>query len=336
MISAGASTMLLTRKASSKYSLLPDSDSPAQTTEKPLRSRLLRSSYALTGFLLISSILVLVVLLTPKPRSTCTQPRLRQEWRTLSHDERQSYLAAARCLTRVPSSSLPNATIHDEFSLIHSRVGNYCMSTQYLYFLLYSNLYCPAHDAAPFLPWHRFFIHAYEAALQKHCQYDGITPCVSPVDVQHVTVPANQAPRYWDWSLDYQNLLKSPIWSTDEGFGPDGDKGTSSNMNPNPNPSTSVNGHCVVDGPFAGLTPVYYDGEYQPHCLSRGFLDEETVKKVGNLTMRPSVLQELVRNESSYFDFLLRVETMSHLTIPYVVQGDFRTVTAPNGEFPSP
>lgn len=93
-----------------------------------------------------------------------------------------------------------------------------------------------------------------------------------------------------------------------------------------------VNGHCVVDGPFAGFTPVYYEGTYQPHCLSRGFLDEGTVKRVGNLTMRPSVLQELVRNESSYFDFLLRVETMSHLTVPYVVQGDFRTVTAPNGE----
>lgn len=96
-----------------------------------------------------------------------------------------------------------------------------------------------------------------------------------------------------------------------------------------------INGRCVVDGPFAGFAPVYYEGVYKPHCLSRGFLDEKTVKRVGNLTIRPSVLQELVQSESSYFDFLLRMETMSHLTIPYVVQGDFRTVTAPNGEFPS-
>lgn len=105
--------------------------------------------------------------------------------------------------------------------------------------------------------------------------------------------------------------------------------------NPNPDPSRGINGHCVVDGPFAGFAPVYYEGMYKPHCLSRGFLDEQTVRRVGNLTMRPSVLQELVQSESSYFDFLLRMETMSHLTIPYVVQGDFRTVTAPNGEFPS-
>jgi tyrosinase len=137
--------MPFTGKASTKYSLLPDSDSPTPTTsEKPLRSRLTRSSYALIAVLLVSSVLISALLLTPKPRSTCTQPRRRQEWRTLTQNEKQSYLAAAHCLTTTPSSPLSNATIHDEFSLLHSRVGNYCNSLLSIY-----ALYIAANTASP-------------------------------------------------------------------------------------------------------------------------------------------------------------------------------------------
>lgn len=31
-----------------------------------------------------------------------------------------------------------------------------------------------AHDAAPFLPWHRYFIHLYELALREDCGYNGV------------------------------------------------------------------------------------------------------------------------------------------------------------------
>lgn len=125
--------------------------------------------------------------------------------------------------------------------------------------------------------------------------------------------------RYWDWSLDYRSLTSSPIWSVHDGFGPSGSS----------SPSVA-NGLCVSEGPFANWTPAYYEGNYHPHCLSRGFLDEATVSRVGNITVRPDILQDVIRKESRYFDFLLAVETMSHLTIPYVVQGDFSKVTAPN------
>ncbi|KAL4936144.1 hypothetical protein BDV06DRAFT_233681 [Aspergillus oleicola] len=228
-----------------------------------------------------------------KPKSSCIHSRLRREWRTLSPSERLSYLAAAQCLTRTPSIN-DNGTIHDEFALLHSRIGNY------------------SHNAAPFLPWHRYFVHLYEKALREHCGYEGSLP-------------------YWDWTLDYQNILDSPIWQKDIGFG-----STATEDNPR-----SINGGCVTDGPFAHFTPLYYEGELNLHCLSRGFRDEATVQRVGNLTMRPDILQRLVLGSEadldrdsgsmvSYFDFLLRVETASHLTIPYVVQGDFARVTAPN------
>ncbi|KAE8406589.1 hypothetical protein BDV37DRAFT_242850 [Aspergillus pseudonomiae] len=217
-----------------------------------------------------------------KHQFTCTHPRIRPEWRTLSHAEKTSYIAAAHCLTTTPSPRNSNITVHDDFSYLHSRTGNY------------------SHNAAPFLPWHRYFLHAYEHALKEYCHYTGPLP-------------------YWDWSLDYRNLIESPIWDTDDGFGPSGSSFTS-----------VANGRCVDQGPFANWMPTYYEGNYHPHCLSRGFQDETIVTRVGNLTVRPDILQGVIRDKSEYFDFLLAVETMSHLTIPYIVQGDFSKVTAPN------
>ncbi|PWY87089.1 Di-copper centre-containing protein, partial [Aspergillus sclerotioniger CBS 115572] len=196
--------------------------------------------------------------------------------------EKKAYLAAARCLTRTLSPRGPSVAIHDEFSLLHSRTGNY------------------SHNAAPFLPWHRYFIQAYEQALHTHCNYTDTLP-------------------YWDWTLDHANLIRSPIWHPIDGFGSNGS-----------GPDSVAAGHCVQDGPFAGFTAAYFEGTYHPHCLSRGFLNEETIKRVGNLTVKPSILQEIITQNSTYFDFLLSVEQMSHLTIPYIVQGDFSKVTAPN------
>ena len=132
-----------------------------------------------------------------------------------------------------------------------------------------------------------------------------------------LTPPAN---RYWDWTLDHTNLIRSPIWDPIHGFGSNGS-----------GPKSVAGGHCVQDGPFANLTTTYFEGKYHPHCLSRGFLDEETIKRVGNLTVQPVVLREIITQTANYFDFLLAVEQMSHLTIPYIVQGDFSKVTAPNG-----
>ncbi|KAL5343831.1 hypothetical protein BJX70DRAFT_393253 [Aspergillus crustosus] len=162
-----------------------------------------------------------------------------------------------------------------------------------------------AHNAAPFLPWHRLFVHIYEALLQEYCDYNGPMP-------------------YWDWTLDSQNLLASPIWNTDDGFGPSGSMSLNTDMR------ISVNGYCVTSGPFANYTPIYYEGVYHPHCLSRGFLAEETVKRVGDKTLRPDIIADIIRRERNYFDFLLGLERVSHSSIPYVVQGDFKVLTAPN------
>ena len=92
------------------------------------------------------------------------------------------------------------------------------------------------HNGDFFLPWHRWYILAYENILRK-------------VDCR-VTVP------YWDWSLDSDSPFTSDVWNSDlckyTGMGGDG------------NPS------CVTTGPFATpgwqLTP-----SADNDCLRRGF-----------------------------------------------------------------
>ncbi|KAJ5552664.1 Di-copper centre-containing protein [Penicillium frequentans] len=189
--------------------------------------------------------------------------------------ERQAYVDAAVCLTQTQSPNDSRVSIHDDFSYLHSRIGNY------------------SHDAAPFLPWHRYFIHAYEKALKDHCGYKGTLP-------------------YWDWSKDYENVLESPIWDTDAGFGPNGDP---------TGPEGVSKGHCVRNGSFAGWTPAWYQGEYRPHCLSRGFLDVATAEKVSGRTVRPEILEAVVADETNFFNFTVHVEDVSHLTVPFLYNG---------------
>ena len=75
--------------------------------------------------------------------------------------------------------------------------------------------------------------------------------------------------RYWDWSLDWNNFVDAPVWDNEHGFGGDGDV---------TGDITVGEGRCVAEGPFAGLEAMFYDDEYHPHCLSRGFLKGAALK----------------------------------------------------------
>ncbi|KAJ5257199.1 hypothetical protein N7478_013303 [Penicillium angulare] len=210
--------------------------------------------------------------------------RLRREWRTLTKTEKELYIDAAVCLTQTPSRRDPRVTIHDDFSYLHGRIGNY------------------SHNAAPFLPWHRYFIHSYEKALKDHCGFKGTLP-------------------YWDWSKDYKNVLESPIWDIDPGFGPNGDM---------TGPEGVSHGHCVRNGSFAKWTPAYYQGDYRPHCLSRGFFEKAEAEERSRTTVKPEILEAVIAKETDFFRFTMNIEDVSHITVPYLVHGDFRRITASN------
>lgn len=159
-----------------------------------------------------------------------------------------------------------------------------------------------AHGAAPFLSWHRYFLQIYERMLREHCGYDG-----------HLT--------YWNWALDWKNITESPVWSQEYGFGGNGDRDKGQPI---------LHGHCVVDGPFAGLRVLYLSSKFKPHCLSRGFESGEGLHKLGQ-RLRPELLEKLT-HEPNYETFNLGLEEGPHLAVPNIIRGDFLLFTAPNGK----
>ena len=183
----------------STYSPLASSDSevgierkdlvnPIQPTKKPCTVRH-------TVFLIICAIsLGLFVLLglygltnpssltTYESPKTCLKPKIRREWRSLSEAEKESYIAAAKCLTEIPSKSGANGSVHDNFSYIHSKIGKFCKTPPHSLNLARDLLskvilmHMKAHKAAQFLPWHRYFLYKYEELLQTQCGYSDSLP----------------------------------------------------------------------------------------------------------------------------------------------------------------
>lgn len=127
--------------------------------------------------------------------------------------------------------------------------------------------------------------------------------------------------RYWDWTLDWQDVTKAPVWNSEIGFGGNGDPQAGGSL---------LKGHCVVDGPFAMLQVSYVKSDRRPHCLSRGFAALERLHELGEL-IRPDAIENLLREES-YNAFNLGLEYTAHNAIPRSIQGDFLVLTAPYGE----
>ena len=221
--------------------------------------------------------------------STCPQ---RYEWRTLTATEQQNYINAVLCLRTLASIIAPNSnkTAYEDFPWIHSHVG---------YF---------THNSAPFLPWHRYFLHVYETTLQEKCEYQGSLV-------------------YWDWTLDSDALEDSPVFDAKTGFGGDGEVGGEITV--------SRTGRCVIDGPFAGIEAEYYDVKYQPHCLSRGFRDlDGNLGHIDGHDITPESIEEVLSFED-YEGFVTLMESRVHDAIPYGISGDFETFTAPYGRHAS-
>jgi len=116
-------------------------------------------------------------------------------------------------------------------------------------------------------------------------------------------------------------LTQAPVWDAIEGFGGNGNTSL---------PVTVGHGHCIEDGPFADLQVQYYSEDWNPHCLSRGFLAAELRDRFVADRLNKSVMEDIM-NEPRYFDFLLRLEDGPHSAIPITVRGDFSRFTAPNG-----
>ncbi|KAK4164428.1 tyrosinase [Cladorrhinum sp. PSN259] len=213
-------------------------------------------------------------------KKTCTNLVHRQEWRSLSQGTKKSYLDAVNCLAHTPSVLGHLGTVYDDFPWVHLQMAH------------------NTHGNASFLSWHRRFIHLYELYLQQLCGYNGSLP-------------------YWDWTLDWESLRDSPVFSTTIlGFGGDGDLRL---------PVTVGGGRCVTNGALAGhLRPQLYGNKTNPHCLSRGFNYSNSPIEA----LSPAAV-ERVLEAKDYKSFLLGIENGAHNAIPNAVKGDFFSFTAP-------
>ena len=128
---------------------------------------------------------------------------------------------------------------------------------------------------------------------------------------------------YWDWTLDWQDVLNAPVWgSGDLAFGTDGKPG---------NGPALYHGYCVQDGAFAGLTLRYSNRSETTHCLSRGFVAPPDLNEYTS-RIRPQAVENLLLEPNQVkFDRVL--EERVHFGIPRIVRGDFSASAAPNGEF---
>ncbi|KAL9077910.1 MAG: hypothetical protein Q9157_003177 [Trypethelium eluteriae] len=212
----------------------------------------------------------------------CQQPSTRREWRTLSEPEKNDYINAVQCLATKPSKLRNNGTLYDDFPWVHKRASTY------------------THKSAPFLPWHRYYIHLYEKALKEDCSFTGDLP-------------------YWDWSLDWNNFHAAPVWDSVSGLGGDGDASGA---------MTVGEGRCVTKGPFSSIKVRYFDGEEHPHCLSRGFPSDGELKELGEL-IKPEVIEDLM-TEPDFDKFASEVERRGHKFLSHSVRGDLSKFTGPN------
>ncbi|KAL8831722.1 MAG: hypothetical protein Q9191_000693 [Dirinaria sp. TL-2023a] len=124
---------------------------------------------------------------------------------------------------------------------------------------------------------------------------------------------------YWNWALDWEDITKAPVWDSDLGFGGNGDASLGRPI---------VEGHCIVDGPFAMLDIPYLDETWTPHCLSRGFESGESLVSLSQM-IRPQALETLFR-QSDYEKFNLGLENGAHIAVPRSIRGDSALFTAPS------
>ena len=75
---------------------------------------------------------------------------------------------------------------------------------------------------------------------------------------------------------------------------------------------------------------MFYDGEVQPHCLSRGFPGKEELEELGQL-INPEAIKGLMK-EKDYDKFESELEKRAHTFLSHSVKGDLSRFTGPNGK----
>ena len=93
--------------------------------------------------------------------------------------------------------------------------------------------------------------------------------------------------RYLDWTVDWEDLAQSPVFSKVDGFDGDGDGDLAREY-------SVGGGRCATSGPFANLKLPFYNGDDHEPCLSRGFKDMNgTWGRVSGEDVRPETIESI-------------------------------------------
>ncbi|GCB27455.1 tyrosinase [Aspergillus awamori] len=173
----------------------------------------------------------------------CTREKMtvRKEWRHLTTQEQNSFLDSVQCLMNKPAESGLTATTSrfSDLQALHRGMTN----------TAYADI---IHHVGQFLPWHRYYMHIYEALLRNECGYDGPIP-------------------WWDEQKDADsgNMWQSSMWGADAFGG----NGTGSD-------------NCVRDGRFSNLTLHIGPGdEDTDYCLRRAWNTEKAIANANSTVL---------------------------------------------------
>lgn len=193
----------------------------------------------------------------------CKRTIVRKEFRDMSKKEWDEFAEALLSLQRLPSPNRQetNQTEWDYWTKIH--IDNMMV----------------AHNSPLFFPWHRAYILALEQRLQK---------------INHdITLP------YWDWTLDWQAPLRSPIFS------------------PAYRLDVNLGGDCR-----------YRRSQFSPHCLLREYEPDNFPNYYS-----PQSLVRVMLGDSNYDSFRELIEMVPH-AIPHTTlggrRGDMAGMNSPN------
>ncbi|KAH9011802.1 Di-copper centre-containing protein [Lactarius pseudohatsudake] len=167
-------------------------------------------------------------------KKACIKPAIRKEWRALRAQEKMEWIRAVNCLSHFPHDPALTPRVNRSVSLIPPVNASSSYYDDFVY--LHMDLSTKIHFTGEFLPWHRWFLYAFEETLKYRCGYQGVSP-------------------YWNWTIDAPHFFESSFWkdsNPESGLGGWGD------------PKAD---YSVPDGGFRKLHLSYPS----PHIVRRNF-----------------------------------------------------------------
>ncbi|KAH9882065.1 hypothetical protein J1614_001237 [Plenodomus biglobosus] len=187
---------------------------------------------------------------------TCSPQNIvvRREWATFSTSEKENYISAVQCMSKLPSKT-PESVCPGCKNRYDDFVGVHIQQTFSI------------HNTGNFLAWHRYFTYAYEQTLRNECGYKGSQP-------------------YYNWPRWADDPMKSPVLdgsaTSISGNGVAGCTnqtfyGIPTNEAPMIKIPKGSGGGCVSSGPFkdwpVNLGPVFTDLTCTPANPISDFMD---------------------------------------------------------------